>query len=197
MVYYTGPLIRQIWVRVPGDVPYKEGKMKLTDKRLQQVDDLLQDDFFFKITDKLVKYCYHRLNPDNKIQHILNENHKNKLYGIQYEYMRRNLLKVKYLRNNNSASNIKEGFVYAIHNPAYPDYVKIGSAIDVYDRLNSYQTSSPFRDYELLIYFFAEDRIKTEKEIQNLFERNNEWCKVSKKDITNVFRFMRKRNSVK
>ncbi len=37
-----------------------------------------------------------------------------------------------------------EGQVYAITNPNFPDWVKIGMAIDAEDRLNNYQTSSPF-----------------------------------------------------
>jgi len=43
---------------------------------------------------------------------------------------------------------VKEGYVYVITNPAWPDWVKIGMAIDAEDRLNGYQTSSPMRDYE-------------------------------------------------
>ncbi|MEK9820466.1 MAG: hypothetical protein VW443_12860, partial [Pseudomonadales bacterium] len=38
---------------------------------------------------------------------------------------------------------IKEGYVYAIRNKAWPEWVKIGKAIDAQDRLNGYQTSSP------------------------------------------------------
>ena len=42
----------------------------------------------------------------------------------------------------------KRGFVYIITNPAYPGYVKIGKALDVLSRLNSYHTYSPKRDYK-------------------------------------------------
>lgn len=45
--------------------------------------------------------------------------------------------------------SIKEGYVYAITNPAWPEWVKIGMAIDADDRCNGYQTSSPFRDYTI------------------------------------------------
>ena len=45
--------------------------------------------------------------------------------------------------------NIKEGYVYVITNPAWIGWVKIGMAIDADDRLNSYQTSSPHRDFVL------------------------------------------------
>lgn len=99
---------------------------------------------------------------------------------IQISYIRKNILGLLHRQNQNSAKGIKQGYVYAIHNPAWRDYVKIGVAIDVYDRLKSYQTSSPFRDYELIGYVFANDRLELEKEIHSKFERNNEWIKTDK-----------------
>lgn len=36
-----------------------------------------------------------------------------------------------------------------IINPAWPGYCKIGSAISLPQRLSTYQTGSPFRDYEI------------------------------------------------
>lgn len=100
----------------------------------------------------------------------------------QISYIRKNILGLLY-KQNSSAKGIKAGYVYAIHNPAWEDYVKIGVAIDVYDRLGSYQTSSPFRDYELIGYVFSNDRISLEKEIHSKFERNNEWVKTDKSAI--------------
>ena len=41
----------------------------------------------------------------------------------------------------------KEGQVYVITNPAFEGWVKVGMAVDAIDRLKSYQTSSPFRDF--------------------------------------------------
>lgn len=170
--------------------------MNTSDENTLILEDLITEDDFI-ISDELVKFCYEQLKPNNKIQYVKSKRKRDELYSRQYEYMRRNLLKLKYKRNNNSAYNIKEGFVYAIYNPSFPDFIKVGSAIDVYDRLNSYQTSSPFRDYELLIYFFSDDRRKTEREIHNMFERNAEWCKVEKEHILDVFRIYRKFNSIK
>ena len=60
--------------------------------------------------------------------------------------------------------NIKEGYVYAITNKAWPDWVKIGMAIDAEDRLNSYQTSSPMRDFVLEHCVASNERRKAEKE---------------------------------
>ena len=56
----------------------------------------------------------------------------------------------------------KEGQVYIIVNPAWPDWVKIGMAVDAEDRCNGYQTSSPMRDYKLVYTVDTKDRRKTE-----------------------------------
>jgi hypothetical protein len=74
-----------------------------------------------------------------------------------------------------------EGQVYAITNPNFPDWVKIGMAIDAEDRLNGYQTSSPFRDYVLQYRYDVNDRRQAESqahtELQKLYERRGEWFK--------------------
>ncbi len=58
---------------------------------------------------------------------------------------------------------IAKGYVYAIQNAAWPEWIKIGKAIDAEDRLNGYQTSSPMRDYRLVHSVYFEDRHKAEK----------------------------------
>jgi hypothetical protein len=78
---------------------------------------------------------------------------------------------------------IKEGYVYVITNPAWPDWVKIGMAIDSDDRCNSYQTSSPHRDYELKYDIETSDRRALEqaahKEASKLAsESKGEWFKL-------------------
>jgi len=62
----------------------------------------------------------------------------------------------------NNYSQIKEGYVYAIVNAAWPEWVKIGKALDAEDRLSGYQTSSPMRDYKLIHSVYFEDRNKAE-----------------------------------
>ena len=119
---------------------------------------------------------------------------RNRGFQLQFEFVRRDLLKIIYKNNNKSASGIKSGFVYAIANPAWGDYVKIGSAIDVYDRLASYQTSSPLRDFYLIDYYFAHNRLEEESVIHNLFYRNSEWCKASVPEMKLLFK-QRKINS--
>lgn len=56
----------------------------------------------------------------------------------------------------------KEGEVYIIHNPAFPGWVKVGMAVDAQDRVKHYQTSSPYRDYELVKSYKVPNRRKAE-----------------------------------
>ena len=74
-----------------------------------------------------------------------------------------------------------------ITNAAWPEWVKVGMAIDADDRLNSYQTSSPFRDYELQYSVYCKDRRKLERNAHKAIgsiasDRNNEWFKASVED---------------
>lgn len=75
-----------------------------------------------------------------------------------------------------------QGEVYVIYNKAWPEWVKVGMAVDSNDRLKNYQTSSPFRDYALLYSYEVKDRRVAEsaaherlaKECDNI----NEWFKL-------------------
>ena len=72
-----------------------------------------------------------------------------------------------------------EGSVYVIANVAWGGWVKVGMAVDAEDRLKSYQTSSPFRDYVLYYSYTTDNRRKSEAEAHSLleqkYERRNEW----------------------
>jgi hypothetical protein len=77
----------------------------------------------------------------------------------------------------------KVGCVYVIKNPAWPEWVKVGKAVDATDRLKSYQTSDPFRAYELYHSVTKENRHTAEVEAHKALEalsedRKNEWFKV-------------------
>ena len=65
----------------------------------------------------------------------------------------------------------KEGQVYIITNPNFQDWVKVGMAVDSEDRLNGYQTSSPFRDYELYKSWAVSDRRSAESEAHTYLEK--------------------------
>lgn len=78
----------------------------------------------------------------------------------------------------------KEGYVYIITNPAWPDWVKIGMAVDAEDRLNGYQTSSPMRDYKLEYSVKSNDRRRAEREahkkaLKKCDNSHGEWFKMS------------------
>jgi len=89
--------------------------------------------------------------------------------------------------------SIKEGYVYAITNPAWSEWVKIGMAVDADDRCNGYQTSSPFRDYKLEHTVVTNNRRKAEAKAHIAAskiaeEQRGEWFKISieqAKDILN------------
>ena len=71
------------------------------------------------------------------------------------------------------------GEVYVITNPAWDGWVKIGMAVDAEDRLKSYQTSSPLRDYVLYYSYATENRRKSEAKahrvLEQKYEKRNEW----------------------
>ena len=76
-----------------------------------------------------------------------------------------------------------EGQVYIITNKAWEGWIKVGMAIDSEDRCNQYQTSSPFRDYNLEYKKFFTDRRKAEQIAHSLCnkkaqDRNGEWFKL-------------------
>ena len=83
-----------------------------------------------------------------------------------------------------------EGQVYVIVNPNFPEWVKVGMAVDSEDRLNSYQTSSPFRDYVLNYKWNVSDRRAAESEshteLHKLYERRSEWFKCTPEQAQEV-----------
>ena len=94
--------------------------------------------------------------------------------------------------------NVKFGYVYAIRNPAWPDWVKIGKAVDAEDRLRSYHTGSPMRDYKLVHAVFFEDRNEAERKAHLLAAAktthpwnkndNGEWFRLTEEQAMEVLR---------
>lgn len=58
-----------------------------------------------------------------------------------------------------------DGHVYVITNPAWPEHVKIGCALNPDSRLRNYQTGTPHRDYRLEHFEYFDDRVAAEKEL--------------------------------
>ena len=93
---------------------------------------------------------------------------------------------------------MKEGYVYAIVNDAWPEWVKIGKAIDAEDRLSGYQTSSPMRDYKLVHSVYFEDRNVAEKKAHTLAalktthpwnkHDNGEWFKLTDAEAIEILK---------
>ena len=83
-----------------------------------------------------------------------------------------------------------EGQVYVIVNPNFSEWVKVGMAVDSEDRLNGYQTSSPYRDYALVSSWEVNDRRAAEaeahSELQKLYERRSEWFKCTPEQAQEV-----------
>tara|TARA_E500000318_G_scaffold74257_1_gene68911 strand:+ start:70 stop:537 length:468 start_codon:yes stop_codon:yes gene_type:complete len=83
-----------------------------------------------------------------------------------------------------------EGQVYVIVNPNFSEWVKVGMAVDSEDRLNGYQTSSPFRDYALVSSWDVNDRRAAETEahteLQKLYKRRSEWFKCTPEQAQEV-----------
>ena len=91
------------------------------------------------------------------------------------------------LTNYNTTTS---GHVYAMANAAWPEWIKIGKAVDAEDRLRSYQTSSPLRDYTLIHYAYSDDRNVAERQAHvlagKLGDKRNEWFKISNEDAVVV-----------
>lgn len=78
---------------------------------------------------------------------------------------------------------VPTGDVYIITNKAWPEWIKVGKAGDAVDRLKGYQTSDPFRSYELKHSVTVDNRHTAEARAHKALEllsedRKNEWFKV-------------------
>jgi len=92
---------------------------------------------------------------------------------------------------NNSQTGIKEGFVYAITNPAFPNMVSIGCALDYEKRVNSYQRYDPNQCFEIRHTKYFEDREAMESKVHAmLYDKmvlpKSEWFRVTLEYAKNV-----------
>jgi|TARA_R110002167_G_scaffold58938_2_gene166923 hypothetical protein len=93
---------------------------------------------------------------------------------------------------------VQAGYVYVITNKAWPDWVKIGRAIDAKDRLRSYQTGSPLRDYWIIHSVHFDDVNAAERKAHLIAARitstpwnkhdNGEWFKLTEEQAMEVLR---------
>ena len=101
--------------------------------------------------------------------------------------------------SHNKIESINEGEVYIIVNDAWKDWVKVGKAVSSSDRLNGYQTSSPFRDYKVVATLTTDNRHTKEKEMHKIFEhfaeeRMGEWFKIDKVTAIKLFNYQVQEN---
>ncbi len=164
-------------------------------------DTLTEDNWATSLQQKNNKYCKSCWNEryNNKMNPKSNPN---RLY-INGKYISRKdprykIFKPGRYKNINDAifeqssiGQIKEGYVYVITNNAWPEWVKIGMAVDAEDRLSGYQTSSPHRDYILEHAVHSGDRRKAEQEahtkaLKIALDSNGEWFKLSVEQAINI-----------
>ena len=94
----------------------------------------------------------------------------------------------------------KEGEIYAIKNIAWINWYKIGKAVNSEDRLNAYQTGSPFRNYELVTCYKVSNRHIAERNVHKLlikkkFNKKGEWFYIEDlEDLTAIFKKEEKKN---
>jgi len=92
------------------------------------------------------------------------------------------------------------GHIYIISNESWKGYYKIGKAVNIENRLNTYQTGSPFRNFKVL---FSSKRFQystiVEMEIEQAFEKYKvkggeeyEWYKLNEEQISNIINFIKK-----
>jgi hypothetical protein len=96
--------------------------------------------------------------------------------------------------SHSKIESTEQGDVYVITNSAWPEWVKVGKASIAEDRLNGYQTSSPFRDYKIVAKLATEDRHAKEREMHKIFEhfakeRKGEWFKIDTVTAIKLFNY--------
>ncbi len=102
---------------------------------------------------------------------------------FQYGYARKlaglELLRLKFSRGA-KPKDCKEGQVYIIANPTWPEYLKIGMSVDSDARLDSYQTYDPHKAFYIKNYEFVLDRRAAEKSLLDRFGfdlEHGEWVR--------------------
>ena len=103
--------------------------------------------------------------------------------------------------SHNKIESIDQGEVYIITNAAWSDWVKVGKAVSSDDRLNGYQTSSPFRDYKIIATLATDDRHTKEREMHKIFEhfseeRKGEWFKIDRITAIKLFNYQIKGDKI-
>ena len=134
-------------------------------------------------------------NPNHPFHHVYQKDGHEGVYmamGLKYAD---ELAKEIKRRVEDLYDEVVEGEGYIIRNSAWPEWQKIGKAVDAEDRLKGYQTGSPKRDYQLVHAEWFSDRHAAEKAIHKMLEqhkhcheRRGEWFKSYDSVIMEVMR---------
>ena len=88
-------------------------------------------------------------------------------------------------KRSDQGSNYKEEkYVYVISHPKFPGEYKVGIAKNWEQRLSSYQTSDPDRQYKLEFKHLTPQFRETEKYIHETFPNKHEWVAADLDEIT-------------
>ncbi len=84
-----------------------------------------------------------------------------------------------------------EGYVYAMINPSFPNWVKVGCAFNCEERLKNYQTGDPHREYKMCTARHFIDRQKAEKIVHSKLtplskSRKGEWFEIDMSTVESV-----------
>lgn len=92
--------------------------------------------------------------------------------------------KVAYKTRRDGAQNATTGFLYVITNPAWDGYYKVGKTTNLSNRLATYMTGSPLRDYNYLFTIEVDDVNVAERlahqKLSEYYEIKGEWVVASK-----------------
>lgn len=90
-----------------------------------------------------------------------------------------------------SFDTIEMGYVYLVVNPSFDGWVKCGKAVDVDNRVDGYQTSTPYRDYQEVYRVFANNRHAAESLAlaalsASCEDRHGEWFKMDTEEAVAI-----------
>ncbi len=81
---------------------------------------------------------------------------------------------------NKYKNNPYNGYIYIVSNPAWNNWVKIGRALNIENRIRGYNTSSPYRDYKMIYYVKVNNPTMLENFFYNKYgKQNHEWFNIT------------------
>lgn len=158
------------------------------------VSELIPNDPLFAITEEHINAFIRIYDTYSMASEAKYKNYARRInYTFNRKMAGRDLIRFKQ-QLGAKANQCREGFIYSIGNPAWPNYLKLGRTTDVIKRLASYQTYSPHRDYYRAHYEFVLDTREFEKLILKEFGQtldSGEW--ISDTTVKEIIAFVNAR----